>query len=90
MTQQAYTGTLEVLQRHVGPCREWCHDKAAICGRPADYVIWGKLAPPEAFGPRCYDHAADHLGYPALAWWSGWALVNLRDLAFDVEAARDA
>jgi hypothetical protein len=23
----------------------------------ADFILWGKLLPPEALGPRCYDHA---------------------------------
>lgn len=39
-------------------CRE-CRDESAwLASVPlADFILWGKLLPPEAFGPRCTDHA---------------------------------
>lgn len=89
MTQVQESGstfsTYEVLQKHVGPCREWIETTANICGNPAEYVLWGKLIPAEGLGPRCYDCAADHIGHHGLASRSNFALVNLRDLATDLE-----
>jgi hypothetical protein len=58
-------------------CREWCEDKANSCGQPAEFVLWGKLFPPEALGPRCYDHAAAHVGHRGLGDPS-WAIIDLR------------
>jgi hypothetical protein len=75
----------QVLQKHVGPCREWVDATASICGNPAEFVLWGKLIPAEGLGPRCYDCAADRIGHQGLASRSGWALINLRDLAQDLE-----
>ena len=39
-------------------CRE-CRDEGEwLAPVPlADFILWGKLLPPEAFGPRCTDHA---------------------------------
>lgn len=77
--------TLRVLQAHVGGCREELgaptHDK---CWKPAEYVIWGKLAPNEALGPRCYLHAEKHVGPHALMRDANYALINLRDLVRDL------
>jgi hypothetical protein len=73
--------TLEVLQHHVGGCREWVEGKADNCWAPAEYVLWGKLIPPEGLGPRCYDHAALHVGHDALRPRSMYALIHLLDLA---------
>lgn len=78
---------LLVLQKHVGPCREWIEDRADNCGADAEYLLWGKLIPAEGLGPRCYHHAAVHVGFDALRARSGWAIVNLRDLAEDVSSA---
>jgi hypothetical protein len=72
---------LPYLQQFVGPCREWCEEKADNCNEPAVFVLWGKLIPQEGLGPRCYDHAAKHVGHWALAPGSNYALINLADLA---------
>lgn len=48
------------------------------CDAPAEFLLWGKLIPPEGLGPRCYDHAAKHVGFHALSPHSGYALVDLR------------
>jgi hypothetical protein len=81
--------TLRVLQEHVGGCREELgaptHDK---CWKPTEYVIWGKLAANEALGPRCYMHAQKHVGHHALASRANYALINLRDLARELEEQR--
>ena len=45
---------------------EWCRelrDDLTRCPNPAEFLIWGKLFPPEALGPRCYDCAAKHVGH---------------------------
>lgn len=44
-------------------CRE-CRDEREWLapGVPAAFILWGKLFPQEALGPRCYDHAARWLG----------------------------
>lgn len=79
--------TLEVLQRHVGPCREWGEEKANICGAPSEYVLWGKRIPAEGLGPRCYDHAEKHIGHHGLGSLPGYAVINLDDLARDIDKA---
>lgn len=43
-------------------CREWLDAEHDRCGERAEFILWGKYFPSEAFGPRCYDHAAKHLG----------------------------
>ncbi len=78
--------TLEVLQSNVGGCRQ--EDKGGEkCWAPAEYVLWGKLLPPEALGPRCYDHAAKHVHYSGLRENAGWALINLSELAAELNAS---
>jgi hypothetical protein len=82
---------LAAIQKHVGGCREELgaeanHNK---CRAPAEYVLWGKLIAAEGLGPRCYDHAAKHIGHHGLASRSGWALINLNDLAADVAEAME-
>ena len=42
-------------------CREWVRAKHNRCGERAEFIIWGKYFPADAFGPRCYDHTAEHL-----------------------------
>jgi hypothetical protein len=42
-------------------CREWVDQKMNYCSERAQFILWGKLFPPDALGPRCYDHAAVHL-----------------------------
>lgn len=76
---------LATIQQHVGHCHEWLdYDR---CGKPAEYVLWGKLIPTEGLGPRCYDCAVKHVSHHALASRSSHAIVNLTDLAYDVTRA---
>ncbi len=70
-----------------GGCREWMGSEPNHFGQrfnncyaPAEFVIWGKLFPREALGPRCYDHAAKHIGHDALIPNSGYAVMDLRPL----------
>jgi hypothetical protein len=44
----------------------------------ADFILWGKLLPPEQMGPRCYDHTAGYLGYRAMSQIDQWAVFDLR------------
>lgn len=48
-------------------CGEWIEEKVDRCNAPAEFILWGKLFPAEALGPRCYDHAAKHTGHWALS-----------------------
>lgn len=59
-------------------CREW-PDGGERCNAPAEFILWGKLLPPEALGPRCHDHAAKHVGHRALTDPS-WAIFHLAGL----------
>jgi hypothetical protein len=63
----------------VTTCREWCDEKINRCNEPAEFVLWGKLFPPDALGPRCYDHAAKWAGHRALGD-PAWAIIDLRPL----------
>lgn len=72
---------LEVLQREIGSCREWVGNDR--CGAPSEFVLWGKLIDPEGLGPRCYDHAAQHVGHRALGD-RGCAIIDLRMLAAEL------
>jgi len=52
--------------------REGCREELGAptydkCNKPAEFVLWGKLIEPEALGPRCYDHAAKHVGHGMLS-----------------------
>lgn len=51
---------------------EFCRERSEVdgkwCGERAEFIIWGKLYPEEALGPRCYEHARRHVGAPALAY----------------------
>lgn len=49
--------------------------------QPADFIVWGKLFPASALGPRCYDHAAREIGHYPLARDSGYAVFDLRGLS---------
>ena len=44
----------------------------------ADFILWGKLLPPEQMGPRCYDHTAGYLGWSAMHQIDQWAVFDLR------------
>lgn len=44
-------------------CREWIEEpKFDRCNERAVAILWGKLLPAEALGPRCEQHTHDHLG----------------------------
>lgn len=50
---------------------EFCHDRSTTedgswCGKPAEFIFWGRLYPMQVLGPRCYDCARFHL--------QGWQL----------------
>lgn len=47
------------------------------CTFQAEFILWGKLIPPEHLGPRCYDHASLAVGHSALGDPS-WAIYDLR------------
>jgi hypothetical protein len=74
-------------------CRE-CRDELPIFSKnvpQADFILWGKLFPPEAMGPKCYDHAEKHIGYRGMSQIDQWAVYDLRpvhDLLSKQEAAK--
>jgi hypothetical protein len=73
--------------------REGCREELGAptyekCWRPAEFVLWGKLIPPEALGPRCYEHAARHVPDDALRPGSDWAILDLRPLRAAPEAGQ--
>lgn len=76
---------LRIMRREIGGCREWVG--IDTCAQPAEYVLWGKLISPEGLGPRCYEHAAKHVDHYGLRSRSGYALINLNDLARGISAA---
>lgn len=48
--------------------REWCR-RCRDLDQPmqrAVVILWGKLLPPEHLGPRCYDHAAEAIGWQSM------------------------
>jgi hypothetical protein len=59
-------------------CREWPDGADDRCNAPAEFILWGKLFPPEALGPRCYDHAVEHTGHNMPARVDQWAVFDLR------------
>lgn len=42
-------------------CREWIEEKSDRCNAEAVFILWGKLFPKDAMGPRCWDHASKWL-----------------------------
>jgi len=61
-------------------CRE-CRDEMPVFSTnvpAAEFVIWGKLSPPEALGPKCHDHAVKWLGHHVGYRSSQYAVVDLR------------
>jgi len=60
-------------------CREEL-ESLERCGAPAEFILWGKLLPPESLGPRCYDCAAKHVGHRALGDRS-YAIFHLKHVA---------
>lgn len=66
-------------QRAPERCRE-CREELPFGATvpKADFILWGKLFPPEALGPRCYDHAAKHIGWAGMSQIDQWAVYDLR------------
>ena len=60
-------------------CRNWIEAKNDRCGKPARYIVWGKLFDPEYLGPRCEDCAHGQVGYDALRPDAGYAIHCLPD-----------
>lgn len=69
----------ETLAPVVQFCRE-CRDAEPSVLEPAVFILWGKLFPPEALGPKCYDHAAEHVGWSNMHRIDQWAVFDLRGL----------
>ncbi len=44
---------------------------------PAEFILWGKLLPAEALGPKCYDCAAEVMGHSPLGD-PQYAILDLR------------
>lgn len=61
-----------------GECCRECRDFEPPLYTRADFILWGKLLPPEAMGPKCYDHTADHLGWFAMSRIDQYAVYDLR------------
>lgn len=64
-------------------CREWVDEKGNYCYEDAEVILWGKLFPPEALGPRCWTHGNDHVdlvGGLNEAIRQQWAIFDLRKL----------
>jgi hypothetical protein len=68
---------IEKLEAALGSVQETCcHDIGVErCGQPAIVIVWGKLAAPDEFGPRCADHVPH--------WWDSgrpdqYAVLDLR------------
>ena len=61
-------------------CRNWIGEER--CGKPAEFIVWGKLFPLDALGPRCYDCAAEQVGHRGLAVGNpqGYAIYHLNDV----------
>lgn len=87
MSVEVYDRSLVVLRAHVGGCREELgaptFDK---CWKPAEYVLWGKLLPSQALGPRCYEHALRYVDHNGLAAGANYALIHLGELARMLDA----
>lgn len=45
--------------------REFPERSYERCGKPAEFIVWGKLFPKEALGPRCRDCLEDQCGHRA-------------------------
>lgn len=65
-------------------CRE-CRDEFPYDNTPtrADFILWGKFFPSEALGPKCYDHAYEHLGHSAMGQIEMYAVLDLRPFEKD-------
>lgn len=69
-------------------CREWLTAKNRYCHATAEVILWGKLFPIEALGPRCYDHATKHVHHSDL-FDPQRAIFDLRNLRRDVGRSAD-
>jgi hypothetical protein len=67
-------------------CGQWLLDEDDFpwrrCGDPADLILWGRLLPPEALGPRCLDHASHYMPTDAnsVEQWAAFDLRPVREL----------
>jgi hypothetical protein len=69
--------TVEVIQT----CREEVElEDGGRCGARAEFLLWGKLFPKEALGPRCYDHAVKWTHHSLPTKVDQWAVLDLRGL----------
>jgi len=69
-------------------CREWVEDRRDRCNERSDFILWGKFFAPEALGPRCKDHARQHLGWASMSQIDQYAVYDLRRVAvFSAELA---
>lgn len=59
-------------------CREWVYSKHDKCNAPAQFILWGRLFPTTALGPRCYDHAVRHTSNDMPYDITQWAVYDLR------------
>lgn len=62
-------------------CRQ-CRDELPFGAPsvPADFILWGKLLPSDALGPKCYEHAKEWLGPRAMGQLDQYAVFDLRPL----------
>jgi hypothetical protein len=73
--------------------REWCREEdehGDRCARRAEFLLWGKLFPPDALGPRCHEHAIKHTHYSMPSRTDQWAVYDLRPGAALADALREA
>lgn len=54
----------EQLTRLAGKLMTVCRECRSA---PADFIIWGKLFPEEALGPKCWECASKHVGSATLS-----------------------
>lgn len=58
-------------------CREWIEETVNHCGQPAIAIVWGKLFPSPALGPKCLDHLGKYVDPYR---FEQWAVFDLRGL----------
>lgn len=64
-------------------CRQ-CRDLEPPVVTPAEFILWGKLFPAGALGPRCHDHAAAWIGWQGMSRIDQYAVFDLRPLMREV------
>lgn len=77
-------------------CRNWIekwpHGNVDRCGKPALYIVWGRLFDPEMLGPRCATCVIDQLvaakysTYSALDKDKGYAIYHIPGCALPTVA----